>query len=171
MITVLLLILFSPPSQEQFNWLLLVGVTVRVLESDINGGVSLTLPEYPDEEVSSSLLTTPPVAYLLLWYGDTLVDEGFIHYAVRGEVPLYKVEKLVMHLIMTCNNKPYVSAAKSVTFRNGLRATIAFILKVRVGQHCNMNTKKKRNSTADSTVLVTTVPCTVIHETIFGPEE
>ena len=66
MITVLLLILFSPPSQEQFNWLLLVGVTVRVLESDINGGVSLTLPEYPDEEVSSSLLTTPPVAYLLL---------------------------------------------------------------------------------------------------------
>ena len=58
--------LFSPPSQEQFNWLLLVGVTVRVLESDINGGVSLTLPEYPDEEVSSSLLTTPPVAYLLL---------------------------------------------------------------------------------------------------------
>ena len=32
-----------PPIQELFYWLLLVGFTVRVPQSDVNDGVSLTL--------------------------------------------------------------------------------------------------------------------------------
>ena len=44
MLTVLVLLLFSPPSQEPFRWLLLVGVTVRVKKSDVNDGVNLTSP-------------------------------------------------------------------------------------------------------------------------------
>ena len=39
---------------------------------------------------------------------------------------LAEVEDLVMHLIMKCNDKPSISAAKYVKYRKGLRATITF---------------------------------------------
>ena len=43
-LTMIFLILFAPPIQEQFHVLLIVGVTVRGPEYDVNDGVSLTLP-------------------------------------------------------------------------------------------------------------------------------
>ena len=44
MITMLVLILFFPLIQERFHWILLVGVTFWVLQSDVNNGFRLTLP-------------------------------------------------------------------------------------------------------------------------------
>ena len=40
------------------------------------------------------------------------------------------VEKLITHLIMTCNDEASFSAAESVVYGKLLRATIAFILEV-----------------------------------------
>ena len=51
---------------------------------------------------------------------------------VRGEGLSFKVEDLITHIIMTCNDDPSVSADKSVTYGKGLRATIIF-LKVQRG--------------------------------------
>ena len=42
MLTLLFLISFYLPSQDQFHWLLLVGVTVRLPQSDVNDGFSMT---------------------------------------------------------------------------------------------------------------------------------
>ena len=42
--TMIVIIYFSPPGQERDNWILIVGVTVRLPESDVNAGVSLTFP-------------------------------------------------------------------------------------------------------------------------------
>ena len=44
MLNIIVLIFFFPPSQEQFHWLLFVGVTFRVSLSDVSYGISLTLP-------------------------------------------------------------------------------------------------------------------------------
>ena len=47
-ITVLVFIFFLPLSQEWFRWILLVGVSVRVPKYDVNDGVILDLPQYPE---------------------------------------------------------------------------------------------------------------------------
>ena len=39
-----ILLLFLPTSQELFNWLILVGIRVRISKSDANDGVSLDFP-------------------------------------------------------------------------------------------------------------------------------
>ena len=44
MLTVLVIVLFFPPSQERFHWLLLVGVTVLVPKYYANYGDVLTFP-------------------------------------------------------------------------------------------------------------------------------
>ena len=56
-----------------------------------------------------------------------LVDEGFAAYSVKGEGLPFKLDKLVTHLAMMCDDKPSVSAANYVTYIKGLRETIAFI--------------------------------------------
>ena len=41
-ITVIVLLIFLPPSQENTNWILPVGVSVWIPHSDVNYGLSLT---------------------------------------------------------------------------------------------------------------------------------
>ena len=43
-----------------------------------------------------------------------------------------KVEELAVHFIMTCDDKSYMAAARSVPYEKGLRAAVTF-LKVRRG--------------------------------------
>ena len=40
---------------------------------------------------------------------------------------LYKVEKIIKHLIITCNDDTSVYEAKYVTYEKGMRETIAFL--------------------------------------------
>ena len=47
---------------------MLVGVRVRVSKYDSNYGVSLDLPQYPNDNVASDLQSTHPITYLLLEY-------------------------------------------------------------------------------------------------------
>ena len=37
---------------------------------------------------------------------------------------MFKVDEIVLNLIMMCNDELYVSAAKFMTYRKGLRVTI-----------------------------------------------
>ena len=46
---------------------------------------------------------------------------------MRGKIYLYEVEKLVMHLVMSLNDKPYFSVGKYMTYIKGLRSTITFL--------------------------------------------
>ena len=56
-----------------------------------------------------------------------LLHWGFSAYTMRGEGSSCEAEELAPHHIMTYDNKPYVSAAKPVTYRKGPRATITFL--------------------------------------------
>ena len=60
------------------------------------------------------LQSAPPLKYLLLLSDAALVDEGFATYSVRGEGSSSKVEELVAHFIVTCDDDCYVTAGKSV---------------------------------------------------------
>ena len=51
-------------------------------------------------------------------------------YTLGGEGLLFKVDKIVLNLIMMCNDELYVSAAKFMTYRKGLRVTIKFFQRV-----------------------------------------
>ena len=51
-IITIFLILLLPTSQEIIHWFLLVGVCVQVSKSDVNDGISLNLPESPNENVT-----------------------------------------------------------------------------------------------------------------------
>ena len=51
------------------------------------------------------------------------MGEGF---ADTGKVSSGEVYKLVMHLIMMCNDDPSMYTAESVMYRKVLRANIAF---------------------------------------------
>ena len=62
-----------------------------------------------------------------------------------------------MHLIMTCNDDPSVSAANSVTYVRIMRANIVFFIKVRGGNIVTY-AQKSLDSMADSNVPVTIVP-------------
>ena len=42
-----------------------------------------------------------------------------------------EVEELVTHFVVMCNYKPSITASKSVTYVEGLRSAVLFILKVR----------------------------------------
>ena len=44
LLTVLVLILLIPMSQEIIHWLILVGIRVSIAKSDVDDGVSLDLP-------------------------------------------------------------------------------------------------------------------------------
>ena len=54
------------------------------------------------------------------------MDEGFAVYAVGGEGSSSKVEELVTHFIVMCDDEASVAAAKSVTYREGLSAAVTF---------------------------------------------
>ena len=65
-----------------------------------------------------------------------------------------KVDDLVTHSIVTCDDKTFVAADEHVTHRKVLQATTAFILKV-WGVNVITSTQKSRNFVAVSTVPVT----------------
>ena len=44
------------------------------------------------------------------------MDENFFAYAVRGEGLSIKVEDLVTHFVVTCDDEASADAAKSVTY-------------------------------------------------------
>ena len=127
MIPVLVPILFFLTIQERFHWLLLVGFTVQVTEYDIDDGIILNFPLAPDEDVSYSIQYASPMTYLFLLSDLDPVDKGFSAYSVVIKFLLCEVENLVTYLVMTFNDYPSVSAAKSVTYRKVLIATITFI--------------------------------------------
>ena len=74
-----------------------------------------------------------------------LLYEGFSAYTVGVEVLLCEVEKLVMHLIMTFDDDPSVSADKSLVGRKGLISNMIFF-RVRGGYivTCTRKTTKFR---------------------------
>ena len=49
-----------------------------------------------------------------------------------------------MHFVMVCNDEPFVSVAKSMTYGKVLRATIMFFLRLRGGYHCNVHTRNHK---------------------------
>ena len=51
-------------------------------------------------------------------------------YTVRGEGSSCNIEELVLYLIMTYDDEPFIPAAKSVTYGKRLRSTIVFYIKV-----------------------------------------
>ena len=108
MLTVIVLILFYPPNQNQFCWILIVCVTFRVPNSDSNCGIILTFSLALYEDVSSSLQFYPPLMYLLLWSSVDLMDEGFAAYVDRGEGSSCKVEDLSTHLAWRSSPSIYV---------------------------------------------------------------
>ena len=75
-------------------------------------------PHYPNPR--------SPLMYLLLQYASALVDRGFSAYAVRGEVLSIEVKEIVTHFIVTCNDDASVTADKSMTCGEVLRAAVAF---------------------------------------------
>ena len=64
--------------------------------------------------------------YLLLLFSVALADEGFSVYAVRGKGLLIKVQVIVTHFVVTCNDEASVDAAKSVTYREACYAAVTF---------------------------------------------
>ena len=58
------------------------------------------------------------------------MDKGFDEYKVRGEVSLRNVEDIFMHLVMMCNGKFYTTTDNFVTYGEGLRSAIKFVLKL-----------------------------------------
>ena len=52
------------------------------------------------------------------------MNERFYAYAVRGKGSSREAKELVTHFVVTRNNEAAVTAAKSVTFEEVLRATI-----------------------------------------------
>ena len=55
-----------------------------------------------------------------------LVHEGFSVYAVKGEVLSTEVEELIVHFIVTYNDKASTTAAKSVPYIEGLEPSVTF---------------------------------------------
>ena len=56
------------------------------------------------------------MAYLLLLPTYVLVDAGFDTYTVRGEGLSSKVEDIVTHFFVMCNEDSYVAADKSMAY-------------------------------------------------------
>ena len=110
----LIFILLIPTSQELNNWFILVGFGVRVSKCDVDYGVSLDFPWYPNEEITLCLQYATPLTHLILWSYASLMDEGFVAYTVRGEVSLIKVEELVTNFIVTCNYEASIATSKFV---------------------------------------------------------
>ena len=80
------------------------------------------------DRILESLYSENILQYLLLCSAVALVDEGFDTYTVRGEGLLSEldVEELVTHFVVTCNDEASISAAKSMTFEEGLSTDINF---------------------------------------------
>ena len=65
------------------------------------------------------------------WSAAAQVDWGFSPNAFRVEVLSNEVDDLVTYLIVTLYDETSVSAAERVTLREGLQATVTFIIKVK----------------------------------------
>ena len=125
-ITVLVFLMFFPTSQERFCWIIIAGVTLLFPHSDDNDGFRLKLPYATDEDLTSLLQSIPTLKYLLLGYAAVLVYYCFASYTVRGGGLLFKVEKLVTHFSMMCDDKPSVSAGKFMRYIILLKSNISF---------------------------------------------
>ena len=75
--------------------------------------------------------------------------EEFYLYAFLVEGSSYEVENLVTHLIVTCDDDTYVSAAKSLTYRKLLGSTVTFF------------------HVSGVTVTVTVLPYAVVQEPVW----
>ena len=102
----------------------------------------------------STFFSSPDVPTSMIWCGPGGL--GVYRVNSEGEIYSYEVEKLVMHLVMSLNDKPSLSVGKYMTYIKGLRSTITF-LKFR-GKTLECAHKKLWNSMAGSTVRVTVVP-------------
>ena len=60
-LTVFIFLLLPSMGQEIFHWFLPVGVHVRVSKSDADDGVSIALPLYLNEDVTSCLQYVTPL--------------------------------------------------------------------------------------------------------------
>ena len=82
--TVLIVLVFFlfPLRDKAAHWLLVVGFIVRIPKSDVNDGVSITLPFPPNQGVSPSLLFSPPMTYLVIRSAAALTGDRFTADAV-----------------------------------------------------------------------------------------
>ena len=74
-----LLFLFSifSPSKKTAHWLLVVGDTVGIPKSDVNDGLIMTFQEFPNQDLTPTILFSPPVKYLFVRSAMDLMEEGF----------------------------------------------------------------------------------------------
>ena len=71
------------------------------------------------------------MTHLFLISSADQVDEGFTYYTVMGKGLYCEMDDIVTYLIVTCNDKIYVSTVQCVMHQRGLHATIVFVLEVR----------------------------------------
>ena len=118
-LTMIILLLLLPTSQEFIRRFVLVCVHVSISKYDIDDGASLDLAKSFDENVTSCLKSGPPLTYLLLWSDADPVEEGLAVYAFRGEGLLIEVDEIVTYFFVTWNDEASVSSDNSMTYGEG----------------------------------------------------
>ena len=66
-----------PLIKKATRWILVVGVTVGIQKSNINGGISMTFPWSPNYDITPSILFYSPLTYLFIRLCAALVDNSF----------------------------------------------------------------------------------------------